>query len=106
MRDRRYDLPAFLSLRSEASRLVHPRHEAMCEIAKWALPIMCRRPGEMTPEGASRESLQIKRTMAEDYLFVLERISPGISKMKGSTCGRASQKGKFCVILIGFFLLL
>ena len=55
----------------------------MCEIAKWALPIMCRAPGAMELDGVPSEELECKSRMAEQYLFVLDRVMPGRNKTKG-----------------------
>ncbi len=78
----RYDLNAFLSLRSEASLYLHPRHEVMCDIARWSLPIMCRAAGRMTPEEWPREEVERKREMAREYLAALDKVAPGSSKTK------------------------
>ena len=43
----RYDVSGWLELEAAARPLFHRQHGVMAELAKWAVPILCRGPGEM-----------------------------------------------------------
>ncbi len=97
----RYDLDAMLALHDEASKLVHPNHHVLCDLAKWIAPIYCRFPTPcfhfkmvtmnslsyvcncrgrgQTIEDFSREDLERKRDMCRRQADVLQMVSPGMT---------------------------
>ena len=42
----RYNVGAWLGLKSRADHVLHPQHEVLCELAKWLLPVLCRAPNQ------------------------------------------------------------
>ena len=77
----RYNVPAWLALEEEVSRVVHPQHEVRCELAKWLVPILARAPG--TPTTAFPEhQVRLKLNLAQALLAVLQIVEPGYSKSR------------------------
>ena len=77
----RYNVPAWLALEEEVSRLVHPQHEVRCEIAKWLVPILARAPGTPTTAFPDHQ-VRMKLDLAQALLAVLQIVEPGYSKSR------------------------
>ena len=86
----RYNVPAWLALEEEVSRVVHPQHEVRCELAKWLVPILARAPG--TPTTAFPEhQVRLKLNLAQALLAVLQIVEPGYSKSKAKALYEVSE---------------
>ena len=86
----RYNVPAWLALEEEVSRVVHPQHEVRCELAKWLVPILARAPG--TPTTAFPEhQVRLKLDLAQALLAVLEIVEPGFSKSRAKALYEVSE---------------
>ena len=89
-RNERYNPLPFLELYQEASTLVHPNHQIICEISKWLLPIFCRSRGKITSD-FPRDQLNLKRKLALNQVKVTDAINPGVSKVKGKTMSKSNS---------------
>ena len=86
----RYNIPAWLALEEEVSRVVHPQHEVRCELAKWLVPILARAPG--TPTTAFPEKqVRLKLNLAQALLAVLQIVEPGYSKSRAKALYEVSE---------------
>ena len=82
IKTQRYNALAFLELYEEASKIVHPHHEIICQISKWLLPIFCRERGKTTQDFPI-DRLNLKRKLALEQIKVTEAINPGVNKVRG-----------------------
>ena len=78
----RYDIKKYAAIYLKAIKVVHPQHEIICEIAKWLLPIFCRGPG-LTVSHFSEEDFDLKHKLCLNYLRVVDKIKPGLNKIRG-----------------------
>ena len=78
----RYDIKKYIAIYLKAIKVVHPQHEIICEIAKWLLPIFCRGPG-LTVSHFSEEDFDLKHKLCLNYLRVVDKIKPGLNKIRG-----------------------
>ena len=78
----RYDIKKYIAIYLKAIKVVHPQHEIICEIAKWLLPIFCRGPG-LTVSQFSEEDFDLKHKLCLNYLRVVDKIKPGMNKIRG-----------------------
>ena len=78
----RYDIKKYVAIYLKAIKVVHPQHEIICEIAKWLLPIFCRGPG-LTVSHFSEEDFDLKHKLCLNYLRVVDKIKPGLNKIRG-----------------------
>ena len=79
----RYNVDAFLCIHEETSELFHPMNEVISELAKWLIPILCRAPGKGNHH-FSKELLMLKEKLALTQVEILDKIAPGINKMRGN----------------------
>ena len=80
----RYETNRYLEIYHEALQVVHPQHEIMCEIAKWLVPIFCRTvPGSITLNDYPGHEIVLKKELCHNYLNVLKKVKPGLSRILG-----------------------
>jgi len=80
----RYNVPRWLELHQGARELFHPGHEVMCEVAKWAVPVMARGPGQGLAD-FPMSLVQTKIELGEAYIRVLNVVEGVVSKNRAKT---------------------
>ena len=79
--DNKFNVGKWLKCLNSALKVVHPHHEAVIEIGKFLIPILCRGPG-MKTEQFPTELVKRKLELANNQLDVLTIIDPGYSKSR------------------------
>jgi len=77
----RYNIPAWLKLLDTAEAVVHHNHEAVVEICKWLLPVLCRGPTSSTAD-FPRDLVTRKLQLSTNFRQVLDVVDPGFSKSR------------------------
>ena len=100
----RYDVAAMLALYDEASSLLHPNHHVLCDLAKWLVPVYCRK-GAVPLDDFPRSDVERKQNMCSRQIRILVRWIPLRTYMylysitfRALTLKRRSGDSKFLVI--------
>ena len=79
--ENKFHVEGWLQCLRSVLKEVHPHHEAVIEIGKFLLPILCRGPG-MRTEQFPPELVKRKLELANIQLAVLTVVDPGYSKSR------------------------
>ena len=79
--DNKFNVDGCLQCLHSVLKVVHPHHEAVIEIGKFLIPILCRGPG-MRTEQFPIELVKRKLELAHIQLTVLTVVDPGYSKSR------------------------
>ena len=79
--ENKFNVEGWLQCLHSVLKVVHPHHEAVIEIGKFLIPILCRGPG-MRTEDFPLELVKRKLELANIQLAVLKVVDPGYSKSR------------------------
>ena len=79
--ENKFNVEGWLHCLHSVLKVVHPHHEAVIEIGKFLIPILCRGPG-MRTEHFPIELVKRKLELANIQLAVLTVVDPGYSKSR------------------------
>ena len=79
--ENKFNVGLWLKCLNNVLKEVHPHHEAVIEIGKFLIPILCRGPGMKTDQ-FPLELVKKKLELATNQLSVLSLIDPGYSKSR------------------------
>jgi len=75
----RYNIDIWIPFLEIALKVVHPQHEAIIEIAKFLVPVLCRAPNKRTSDFPI-QLIKRKLELAQWHLNVTNIVDPGYSK--------------------------
>lgn len=83
----RADLDGYVDFLRRSSRQLHPNHYLLNAARRWIIPLHCRvlkkDPASSSPSTPSEPMIREKVDMCQRYLFVLNRVEPGLTKNRG-----------------------
>lgn len=80
----RGDVNKFIDFLHESEDLLHVNHSILNSLRRWIVSLFCRTTkANPNPETITVSMLEAKVTMADRYLFVLDRIERGLTRNRG-----------------------
>eukprot|EP00094_Tigriopus_californicus_P006405 TCALIF_06169-PA protein Name:"Similar to msta Protein msta, isoform A (Drosophila melanogaster)" AED:0.10 eAED:0.21 QI:43/0/0/1/1/0.75/4/0/454 len=80
----RSDVHEFINFLHESENILHINHYILNSLRRWIVSLFCRTTkGNPDPEAITVSMLEAKVMIADKYLFVLNKIEPGLTRNRG-----------------------